>query len=80
MAWIALLALLVIAMLALEAIGAERNFRRRGAPLPAEAEASQRDWSKHEGVALDRIARFPRTRLPSPPARALSTRHFSSCL
>ena len=80
MAWIALLVLLVIAMLTLEAIGAERNFRRRGGPPPAEPDMHPRDWSKHEGVALDRIARFPRTRLPTPPARTLSTRHFSSCL
>ena len=80
MAWIALLALLVTAMLTLEAIGAERNFRRRGdSPEPAEP-ARPRDWSKHEGLMLDRIERFPRTRLPSPPPRALGTRHFSSCL
>ena len=80
MAWLALLALLLTAMLALEAIGAERNFRRRAAPPPPEpAAGSPRDRSKRDGVALTR-SRFARTALPERPQRALRTRHFGSCL
>lgn len=74
MAWIALLGLLVTAMLTLEAIGAERNFRRAVAPPPPDRDERPRDWSKHEGVALARIARFPRTALPPPPDRGLGAR------
>ena len=76
MPWIALVALLAIAMLALEAIGAERNFRRRAGPFPG-PEVPAGDRGARGSGALEGIGPSRAVRPPSPGS-ALSPRQFSS--
>jgi hypothetical protein len=77
MAWLGLLFLLVTTMLALSALGAQRNFRRAAGDPPPDPAEVFRDWSQHEGVAIARSQRFPRTRLPAGGGPALRPRSFS---
>jgi hypothetical protein len=51
MAWIAALGLLVTAMIALEALGAERNFRRLHGDRPADPADIFPGWPVGKGIA-----------------------------